>query len=117
MIDALEGVFQEVGGRTIEVTNREYQLRGSIRTESVDDLSALVIGRGAMLIAIGLSLGVIAAIALTRMLAGALYDVSPTDPTTFIVISLLLATVTLIACYLPARRAMKVDPLVALRYE
>ncbi|MEK6323105.1 MAG: FtsX-like permease family protein [Acidobacteriota bacterium] len=81
------------------------------------DIFKLVIGRGAALVLIGLSLGLMGALALTRFLSGALYGVSPHDPVTFVVISVLLANVALLACYLPARRATKVDPMVALRYE
>ncbi len=65
----------------------------------------------------GIALGMAGAWALTRLLAGGLYGVSPTDPATFLVVALLLAAVALLASYLPARRASRVDPLTALRYE
>lgn len=81
------------------------------------DIFKLVIRRGAMLIVTGLGLGLTGALSLTRFLSGALYDVSPHDPATFAVISSLLAVVAMLACYLPARRATRVDPMVALRYE
>ncbi|HKS42451.1 MAG TPA: ABC transporter permease [Blastocatellia bacterium] len=81
------------------------------------DIFKLVIGRGVMLVVVGLSFGLIGALVLTRFLSGALYEVSPKDPATFAAISLLLGAVALAACYFPARRASKVDPMIALRNE
>ena len=81
------------------------------------DLLKLVVGQGMLLTLIGLVFGVSASLALTRLLAGLLFGVSATDPLTFAVIPLALATVALLACWIPARRAMRMDPLVALRYE
>lgn len=77
----------------------------------------LVLSQGMVVTVIGISVGVAGAIWLTRILRSMLFGVSATDPVTFIAIALLLAAVAAIACYIPARRATKVDPLIALRYE
>ena len=75
----------------------------------------MVLGQGMKLALIGIGIGITGALALTRIIASLLYDVKATDPLTFAGISFLLAFVTLIACWIPARRAARVDPIEALR--
>jgi putative ABC transport system permease protein len=81
------------------------------------DVMKLVLGQGLRLSGIGLAIGLAGSLALTRVMASLLFGVSATDPATFLSITVLLAGVALLACYVPARRAMRVDPMVALRYE
>jgi putative ABC transport system permease protein len=80
-------------------------------------LLKLVIGEAMLMVLVGLALGGAAALALTRVLASLLYDTSPTDAVTWVAAGVLLAGVALLACYIPARRATRVDPMAALRYE
>lgn len=81
------------------------------------DVLKLVIGQGARMAAVGLAAGILGAFALTRVMTKLLFEVAPTDPSTFAAVVLLMMAVVLLACFVPARRAMKVDPIVALRYE
>jgi putative ABC transport system permease protein len=81
------------------------------------DMMRLIVGQGLQLASIGIGTGLLAALALTHFLASLLFGVTATDPVSFVAVALLLFAVVAVACYLPARRAMRVDPMVALRYE
>ncbi|MHB8485188.1 MAG: ADOP family duplicated permease [Candidatus Acidiferrales bacterium] len=81
------------------------------------DVLQMMLGHGIRLAALGIGIGLAAAFGVTRLMNSFLYGIAATDPLTFVAVSLLLLAVALLACYIPARRAMRVDPMVALRYE
>jgi putative ABC transport system permease protein len=81
------------------------------------DVLRMVLGQGGKIALVGIAIGIIAAFGLTRLMSGLLFSVSASDPGTFAAVAGLLVFVALVACYIPARRAMRVDPMVALRYE
>jgi len=96
--------------------NREIGIRMALGAERIDILR-LIVGQGLTLVMIGTGIGLLMAFALTRVLRNQLFGISATDPLTFGAIIALMIIVGLLACYLPARKATNVDPLVALRYE
>jgi putative ABC transport system permease protein len=101
---------------TVTLRAREMGIRMALGAQRWD-VFKLVIKKGLVLIVIGLVIGAGGALAVTRVLRSFLFDVTATDPMTFVAVSLSLMVVGLVACYIPARRATKIDPMVALRYE
>jgi putative ABC transport system permease protein len=115
LILAVVGIFG-VLAQSVAQRTREIGVRMALGARSAD-IVRLIVSRGFVLLAVGAVCGLAGAVTLTRFLEALLYQVRPIDPVSFIVVTVLLVVIALLACWLPTRRAMRVDPAVALRVE
>ena len=115
LVLAMGGLYGVIS-YTISQRTREIGLRVALGAQR-KDVAALVLRHGLAIAGVGVAVGIAVAIGVTRVLSSLLYGIRADDPATLIGVSVLLVGVTVLACYVPARRAMKVDPMVALRYE
>jgi len=115
LVLAAVGIYGVMSYVALQRTH-EIGIRMALGAQASDVLK-LIIGNGMALALIGVAAGLVGALALTRVMAGLLFGVAATDLVTFVTVSIGLIAIALLACYIPARRATKVDPLVALRYE
>jgi len=112
---ALIGLFG-IMAHTVSQRTREIGLRIALGARS-SQIAGLVIQEGLRVVALGIAIGAVASFMLTQVIQSFLWGVTATDPLTFVAVAGLLAIVAMIACYLPARRALRVDPVMALRME
>jgi len=115
LVLTMVGLYGVMSYSVAQRTN-EIGIRLALGAQARDVLS-LIIKQGLRLVLLGLAIGLVGAFALMRVISGLLFGVTSKDPLTFVAVALLLGLIALLACYLPARRATRVDPLEALRYE
>ena len=115
LVLAAVGIYGVMAYLVIQRT-QEIGVRMALGAQKHDVLK-LVVGKGMALAIVGTAIGLVASLGLTRLIRSLLFEVTPTDWLTFVIVSMVLLVVALLACYIPARRATKVDPLIALRYE
>jgi ABC-type antimicrobial peptide transport system permease subunit len=115
LILAMVGIYGVMSYGVAQRTN-EFGIRMTLGAQR-GDMMGLVLKQGLGVAAIGAAVGIAAAVGATRLLSSLLFGVKPGDPITLLAVSAILLVCALVACYLPARRAMRVDPIVALRYE
>jgi len=115
LVMAAVGIYGVMSYSVLQRTH-EIGVRMALGAQQVDVLK-LIVKKGVLLGVIGVAAGVATSLLLTRLISTLLFEVTATDTATFVAVSVVLFLVTLIACYVPARRATRVDPLKALRYE